>query len=47
MFGPWMVAFGWLRERVPAGLTAMRPRMNFITLHCELELRHVSCALRC
>jgi hypothetical protein len=34
MFGPWIVAFGWLRQRMPKKLSALKPRMNFITLHC-------------
>ena len=45
MFGPWLVAFGWLRERAPAGLAAMKPRMNFITLHCELPWLELELAM--
>ncbi|KAF2649762.1 potassium transport protein TRK1/TRK2 [Lophiostoma macrostomum CBS 122681] len=33
MFGPWIVAFGWLRQRMPKKLSALKPRLNFITLH--------------
>lgn len=34
MFGPWLAVFGWLRQRVPHGWSAFKPRLNFITLHC-------------
>ncbi|KAF2267263.1 potassium transport protein TRK1/TRK2 [Lojkania enalia] len=33
MFGPWIVAFGWLRKHVPTKLSAFKPRFNFITIH--------------
>jgi hypothetical protein len=34
MFGPVMVAGRWARERTPSILAALKPKLNFITLHC-------------
>jgi Trk-type K+ transport system membrane component len=33
MFSPFMAAGRWIRDHSPAMLSALRPRMNFITLH--------------
>ncbi|KAJ4293347.1 low affinity potassium transporter [Kalmusia sp. IMI 367209] len=33
MFGPWLVAFSWLKQRMPKRWSAFKPRLNFITLH--------------
>ncbi|KAH7396220.1 cation transport protein-domain-containing protein [Pyrenochaeta sp. MPI-SDFR-AT-0127] len=33
MFGPWLSAFAWLKERSPKGFSALVPNLNFITLH--------------
>jgi hypothetical protein len=37
MFGPWLVIFGWLKQRMPKGWSALKPRLNFITLHCAYQ----------
>ncbi|KAI4635965.1 hypothetical protein J4E83_000919 [Alternaria metachromatica] len=33
MFGPWLVMFAWLKQRLPSSLKALKPHANFITLH--------------
>ncbi|KAF1998151.1 potassium transport protein TRK1/TRK2 [Amniculicola lignicola CBS 123094] len=33
MFGPWIVAFSWLKTHVPTKWSAFKPSFNFITLH--------------
>ncbi|CAO2647383.1 Nn.00g083050.m01.CDS01 [Neocucurbitaria sp. VM-36] len=33
MFGPWLSTYAWLKKNMPTGLSALRPRANFITLH--------------
>ncbi|KAL5425249.1 hypothetical protein PMIN04_002745 [Paraphaeosphaeria minitans] len=33
MFGPWLVIFGWLKQHIPKGWSAFKPRLNFITIH--------------
>ncbi|KAF2021126.1 high affinity potassium transport protein [Aaosphaeria arxii CBS 175.79] len=33
MFGPWIVAFGWLKKHTPRKISPFRLQMNFITLH--------------
>ncbi|KAI4916721.1 hypothetical protein J4E90_003224 [Alternaria incomplexa] len=33
MFGPWLVMFAWLKQRLPSSFKALKPHANFITLH--------------
>ncbi|KAF1848050.1 high affinity potassium transport protein [Cucurbitaria berberidis CBS 394.84] len=33
MFGPWFTTKQWFRKYMPAGLSALKPNANFITLH--------------
>ncbi|OCL02181.1 high affinity potassium transport protein [Glonium stellatum] len=33
MFGPWLVAFGWLKGCFPERMSSLKPHFNFITIH--------------
>lgn len=34
MFGPWLVIYGWLKQRTPHEWSGFKPQLNFITIHC-------------
>lgn len=35
MFGPWFIAFGWIKGHFPKRMSSLKLHFNFIIIHCE------------